>query len=727
MLRQMRGILAWLVLCVPMVGLAQDKPVAFFDPPKFEDRRHLGAKKLTEPIDVDGVLQEAQWKEVGITDFTQVEPNQGQKALLKSTVWVAFDDTTIYVAARLEQPGGFFSFQQRDLRRDFQMNECDSFSVILDTLGDGRNAFSFAVNPFGAQLDMQVVDGDNFEPNWDTLWRTATTRDENGWNVEMAIPFKSLRSAPDIQWGIQFARRARESNEDSVWAPMPRAVSFWRMSYAGLIDGLTVKPSGPLSVQLRPYAIARVAKVGDGDFTFLPSAGGEVTWTPNSNVTVDLTGNTDFAETDVDQRVVNLSRFSVFFPERRQFFLESAGLFVSGNEGFLQPFFSRRIGLSGGKSIPVTIGARGIMRSDTQSAGALVVHTLGNENTSGSLFAVGRYSRNIGAQSKLGGLVVFRHDFLDATTNVVPALDGLYRDGNVTVTGSIMGSVTGKEKNTLGVASSARASLDNTWGGFNMGVTQVSPDFDARAGFVARENFYAMGVFGYLDLRPKWLPSWLRSYAPFVDTNIFFTGSTGSFLESGVFAVPVLLNFKGGDEFGLFIDTSTQSLSEPFSPVNNVEFQSGDYIANRVGFFANTTASRKVSGGIDASTGNYYSATQHSLRASASVQPIPQIQISGRYSYNYFYGKGVTGDFADTHLLSVETRLALSPKLQLAGSYQRDTDGNASIFNARFSWEFLPLSFLYIVVTDTRSVLSSREGPAPELKAVAKLTYTFRL
>jgi hypothetical protein len=725
----MKRPVAW---ALPLAGLLSSVAVAqstaFFDPPTAEKRKHFSTDQTTESIDIDGQLNEEVWKSVGSSDFVQVEPQQGSQPKLKSTVWMTFDDSTLYVAARLEQPGGFFSFQQRDLRRDYFMNESDSFSVILDTLGDGRNAFSFGVNPFGAQLDMQVVDGDRFERNWDTLWRSATTRDEQGWTVEIAIPFKSLRSAPNVKWGVQFARRARKSNEDTVWSPIPRAVSFWRMAYAGVIDGLSVKPSGLLSAQFRPYAVARLQKTGDDSLAFAPTAGGEVTWTPNSSTTIDLTGNTDFAETDVDQRVVNLSRFSVFFPERRQFFLESAGLFTVGDEGSVQPFFSRRIGLSGGKVQTVTVGSRAVIRSESQSFGAYVVHTLGDATQSGSLFGVARYSRNVGAQSSVGGLATFRSDFLTGDVNIVPAIDALYRSGSLTVSGTLMGSVTQeKQVNTLGVASVARLSLDESWGGFQLGFRQVSPDFKARSGFVNRENFYSLYSSAYLDVRPKWFPSWLRGFQPGVDANIFFAANDGTFLESFFSVAPVKLLLAGGDEVGVFIDTSSQHLSEAFAPVNNVEIAPGDYTASLGGLFFGTTASRKVSAGGFVGTGKYFAATQHAAQLNASVQPIPQVRISGNYRYNYFSGKGVMGQFTETHLISLETRLALSPKLQLAASYQRDSDGNTSILNARFSWEFLPLSFLYIVVTDTRSVISYREGPVPEIKAVAKLTYTFRL
>ena len=456
-----------LLLLVISATAAAQVP-AFFDAPSAEARRKIEATRVTVAPEVDGVLDDEVWKSaITSGDFVQFEPKQGAAPTHKTTVRLLFDDVALYVAAEMEQPGGWSAFNQRDMRRDFPINECDSFSVILDTLGDGRNAFSFSVNPFGAQREEQVIDDSLFEPNWDTVWRAATRRDEHGWTVEVAIPWKSLRhGGKKAVWGVQFYRRERGMNEDTVWSPVPRTVSPWRMPYAGVMQGIEPPEASLLSLQFRPYLIGRLERMGDGPPTVLPSGGGEVTWNPTGSTVVDLTANTDFAETDVDRRVVNLSRFSVFFPERRQFFLESAGVFAAGLGGFLQPFFSRKIGLNTGRSVPISFGARAVFRTLEQSAGALVVHTMPTVDASSSLFAVARYNRNVGEQSRVGGMVVVRHDFEgpqgEANDNVVPVVDGMYRSGPITLQATLMGSSTTSAKTMarFGMAATAEARLD---------------------------------------------------------------------------------------------------------------------------------------------------------------------------------------------------------------------------------------------------------------------------
>lgn len=722
---------------VLLAGLAwaQATTPEFFDPPKPEAKRRLKVVKTATPPTIDGDLSYAAWDgAVSAGPFVQVEPVQGAKPTHASEVWVVYDADALYVGARLEQPGGWQAFNQRDLRRDFPLSDSDSFAVILDTFGDGRNAFSFQVNPWGAQRDMQVVDDSLFEEKWDTVWRSATARDERGWTVELAIPWKSLRfGPPGTPWGVQFARRERGLNEDTTWSLFPRNASPWRMPYAGVIDGLDTPPPRLLSLQVRPYVIARGEREGDAAPSVRPSGGGEVTWTPTESAVVDLTINTDFAETDVDRRVVNLSRFSVFFPERRQFFLESAGVFASGLDGFLQPFFSRTIGLSDdGGPVPILAGLRAVYRTPSRSAGALVVNTLPSNGTPGAVFAVARYTHNLGDQSRVGAMLVGRHDLAqegtEGVTNVVSVVDGLYRLGPFTVSGSGMFSSTSTPSApaTFGGAGNVTASLQDNWGWLNVTGLGVSPKFEARTGFVARPDIVGVSVNGGLDYRPAWLPKAIRSIGPITDGYVLWGAGDGRFQEANVFLAPLWMLLRGGDEVWCFVEQSSQVLKDAFEPVPRVSFAPGQYDFARYGLSGFTQASRKVSFGADVSGGGFYSASTFRSSLRGSVQPIPHVSLSASWGYNRFWGPGVTGDFADTHLLLVETRLALNPKLQLIGSYQRDTSGNAAVLNARLAWEFQPLSFVYVVFTDTRGAFTAPDAPVPEQRLVVKLTYTWR-
>lgn len=254
----------------------------------------------------------------------------------------------------------------------------------------------------------------------------------------------------------------------------------------------------------------------------------------------------------------------------------------------------------------------------------------------------------------------------------------------------------------------------------------ISPQFEARTGFVARPDIIGASVNAGLDYRPAWLPSLVRSFGPIVDGYALWGAGDRRFQEANVWFAPLWVLFRGGDEAWAYVEQTAQALKDAFAPVPKVAFAPGDYDYQRYGAAFLTQASRKVSVTGDVSAGRYYSAEAFRGSARLSVQPIPHVSVAASYGYNRFWGEGVTGDFADVHLLLVEGRLALNPRLQLIGSYQRDTAGNAMETNARLAWEFLPLSFLHVVFADTRGAYAAPDAPLPEQKLVVKATYTWR-
>ncbi len=704
-----------------------------FAPPVVKLRAH--AVRTEEKMSIDGVIDEASWLAAKpLSPFVVVDPNQGEVPKRATVVKVLFDSSALYIGARCNDPLGVAGIQQLDLRRDFDPDVNDFFGVSLDTVGDGRNAFGFFVNPYGAQLDVQVIDDELYEEKWDTVWKSAVTRDAGGYTVELAIPWKSLRTVKGrTEFGFQVSRQTRRDYEVSAWSPYPRAFSPFRMSYAGVLDGLEPTEPKLLDAQLRPYGIVRFDRGDARAISVAPTAGGEVTWQPSASTVVDLTVNTDFAETDVDRRVVNLGRFSVFLPERRQFFLENAGVFAP-TDGFFQPFFSRTIGLDEqGRPVPLNVGARVISRSTENSIGALVVNTASTTDSGGSLFGVARYNHNIGSESHVGGMVVMRQDFahgeLGPVTNLVPAVDGLVRFGAFTVSGVGSGSLTQLvgQSSKIGGAGILNARLQGNWGDVSMSLTGITTDYEARAGFIGRSEVLVPQVNWYFDLRPKWLPSWVRSVHQYGEVYAVTSTRDGSFQEANYYVEPLWFRSSGGDRMWFSAQHSTQVLTQAFSPIPGLNVPKGTYDYDQFGLAVFSETSRVVSAGFNLTGGKYYRAEGLQLLAQAGLQPIPHVALFFRYQLNRFTGQDVVTDAAVTHLLLGEARLALSPKLQLIGSYQRDTSGNYAVANARLAWEFLPLSFVYVVFTDTRSAYVAMNSPTGEQRLVVKLTYTWRL
>ncbi|MCA2979589.1 MAG: carbohydrate binding family 9 domain-containing protein [Myxococcaceae bacterium] len=707
-----------------------------FPPPS--PRPRATVTRADGALRLDGRLDEPAWASaLPLSAFRQVDPDQLEPARHATTVRVLATDDGLWVGARCDDEAGSRGIQQTDLRRDFNLfRGFDWFGVVLDPLGDGRNAFGFFVTPWGSQHDVQVIDDEIVETQWDTVWRVAVTRDEAGFTVELELPWKSLRTEPDrLVWGFNAVRAVRRTMERSAWSPYPRTFSPFRMPYAGEL-AFTEAPTTRtrLNLQVRPYAIVRADGDGVSAPTLRPNAGGEVTWAPTPNTVVDLTGNTDFAEVDVDRRVVNLSRFNVLFPERRQFFLENAGLFTMG-QGLVQPFFSRAIGLSNGQPQPLSGGARLVYRSAERSAGGMVVHTLPTDAQRSSVFGVARYSHHLLGESRAGGMVVLRHDFeapgLASATNVVPVVDALVRKGPLSLTAMLSGSVDQVHDGTpsrLGLAGAVEGSLQGNWGDLTLRVAGLTPGYRARSGFVSRTEALQASANWYLDYRPAWLPKWVRTLQQFLDAQVLWSTKDGSFQEANAYFEAFWVTLAGGDRGWVYGQRTWQFLDREFAPVPGVSFPQGSYVFDRVGVAAYSEQSRLFSVGGNVGVGRYYLADFVRAQGQVGFSPVPHVGLFLNYELNRFEGEGVqwASRVAVTHLVQLEARLALTPRLQLIGSYQRDTAGNVGLLNARLAWEFLPLSFVYVVFTDTRGAFQAGPGQVPEQRLVVKATYTWR-
>jgi hypothetical protein len=442
------------ILSLPK-GYAQTDAVVFAPD---SIRRTVQARPATGPIRVDGRLDDAAWQQAAPTSrFVMMDPIQGNPATQSTEVRVLFNAQYLYVGAFCRDSIGRRSIRVTNFQRDFSPRVHDTFAVIIDGFSDRRNAMALGTNPYGTQRDLLSFDDALYDPDWDGLWRVRTMRTDSGWTAEYAIPWQTLRyprSADSTQtWGINFFRNRRMTNETSIWSGIPRAFTALRMDYAGQLTGLKPPPPSP-NIRVQPYILTsfdryRTTEQGKAPVTARDETlklGGELKWAINPNTILDLTMNTDFAQADVDRQVNNVTRFSVFFPERRQFFLENASLFgaglspaidLSGGNMRIQPFFSRRIGLDdSGNPIAINAGARLVYRSLRRNYGGLLMRQRGTDRSPGTTFAVGRYSQNFGAQSRIGGLFTLKQQSPlemgpDSTrpgvTNLVGAVDGFFR------------------------------------------------------------------------------------------------------------------------------------------------------------------------------------------------------------------------------------------------------------------------------------------------------------
>jgi hypothetical protein len=405
-------------------------------------KKLLTATHIDHPLTIDGKLNEAQWYAFPEADsFIQIEPSQGMQARFPTVVKVLYDNKNLYIGATCYDSLGRKGVRATELKRDFTIANNDVFGFCIDAFNDKRNNMTFATNPYGPQHDYLSFDAQLTDADWNGLWKVRTSINDSGWIAEFEIPWKTIRYRRNdsVQmWGINFYRLRRLSNEISVWSPYPRSYSFNRMEFAGLLTG--IKPPPPsANLQLTPYFLTsynRLNNTNNQTNKLKQKIGGDIKWAISSNAILDATINTDFAQADADIAVNNITRFSVLFPERRQFFLENASLFSPGLNGtrgsmYVFPFFTRTIGLNNGIPIPIEGGARFVNRSLKENFGAMVIRQGESEGSPLTNFAVARYSKNISKQNRIGAMFTMKssagNTVNSSYNNLTGSIDGFFR------------------------------------------------------------------------------------------------------------------------------------------------------------------------------------------------------------------------------------------------------------------------------------------------------------
>ena len=689
-------------------------------------RATIRAIRLTEGIRVDGQLDESVYHTVmSVSDFVQQEPDQGMVATEQTEVWVMFDRETIYIAARCwnSQPDRIVANVMK--RDNFGMFGNESFSVVLDTFYDRRNGFMFMTNALGGLLDATFTNERTPNMDWNTVWDVRTGRFEQGWTVEMAIPFKSLRyesgQAPQI-WGINLQRRVAWKNEASFLTAIPASLGMagmMQLSSAGTLVGLEV-PSSGIRLEIKPYGISDLttdltadpplSNSGRGDF------GVDAKFAVTSGLTADLTYNTDFAQVEVDEQQVNLTRFSLFFPEKREFFLEGQGIFnfgggrrragrpglAGGRFGSSAPvlFFSRRIGLEDGQTVPIRGGGRLTGKSGPFSIGALNVQT-SEAAVSGAVptnFSVGRIKADVLRRSAVGVLFTARSVSTDGDGgNYVYGVDGLFSFyENLNLNAYFARTET---PGLRGDDSSYQTQLD--YNGDRWGVMlerlAVGANFNPEIGFVRRDDFRRNFASFRYSPRPQVIASVRKlSWEGSVDYITDGAGLLETRLREGTFGI----EFENGDSFFAGVTDKYEFLKRPFKIAREVTIPVGGYS------FLNTRAmyslgqQRVMSGGLTFERGEFFGGDKTSIGYSRGRIGVSQrLGVEPSFSLNWV--DLPQGSFT-TELVSMRVTFTISPRMYVASFLQFNAGNDALSTNIRLRWEYQPGSELFVVYTDER-------------------------
>lgn len=694
----------------------------------------LQIRKATGKITLDGRLDEADWKTADTaTNFFCNFPSDTAYCKIKTEAWVTYDEVNFYVAARCQRLPGT-SFVVTSLKRDFSFPASDGFAVFIDPSNDKTNGFAFSVNPLGVQREGLLQNGGNFgvTTDWDNRWFSEVTFDENEYVVEIAIPFKTLRyKAGSTEWHINFARNDLGANEQSTWVPVPRAFNVATLSFTGslLWDQPLGKPGFNASVI--PYALgATYADYTQGTHSTEPNGGVDVKLSVSPSLNLDLTVNPDFSQVEVDRQVTNLSRFSLFFPERRQFFIENSDLMAGFGFRAIRPFFSRRIGLDAGLAVPILAGARLSGKlNDNWRISAMDMLTEGGT-------PLGRPSQNF-------AVVALQRKVLKRSSVTAIAVNRTSFDGTTAVSGSAS-TVTGLEYN--------HASSDNVWKGkafylvsldnqmssrkganaiwFSYQTRKwflmynhewVGADFNAPVGFVPR--------VGYLRFEPEIKYTFLPTKGKISSQSIELYGSqyfnnNGWRFTDNELKVRYEIQFNNRMVLSANVTELYTWLFFPFDPtgLNQVPLQdSTGYHYRHVAADFTSDFRKKLNFRLVGLAGTYFDGRRAGFSAEVNYRAQPWGVFSLSADLNHFE---MPGRIVNLLLISPRMELSFTRKLFFTTFFQFNTQTRNFNINARLQWRFKPMSDLFIVLTDN---YLSDNFAVKNRALVVKLNYWFSL
>lgn len=698
-------------------GYSQESQVIF---PPTKTPPIIISKKAKGSIKIDGVLNELDWKNIKpITNFFRMEPTQGGRYNYSTEVKVLFDDKNLYIGAFCKDSIGKKGIRVQDLRRDFDFGENDVFGVQIDAQNTKQFSVSFQTTPYGNQKDLQVFNGKNKDLDWNTLWNVKTTRTKNGFYAEFAIPFKSLRydipkNNKPIEWGITFFRLARRDYELTVFPKIPQAFGPHRMSYAAKLTGIKA-PKPSTNLQVTPYILYNYDEEKKGSYltnkTNSTKFGGDIKWAITPNSVVDVTFNTDFAQADVDKAVNNLERFNVFFPERRQFFLENSGIWSGSNNSQIKPFFSRKIGLRGNfnaQSAPIDIGARFTNKNEQRTIAGLYVHQSDTEASAAANFTVFRYLQNYGRENNIGLMLTHRLDerntslSLGKNENFSITVDGLIRPKDEWTISYMLSGTNNSSNKNWGFAGNTSISYSTNKMFWRWKSNFVSKQYNPAMGFVYQNDVIQHSSVGYFILRPKKMP-WIRRWDPGLFFRYYHNYKDPSkFQQASLYLFPIYIFFKDNSFLEYAVTPTWQNIDFDFNPLG-ITIPNNNYYYTRHYFRYNSDRSKKFSISGKFEWGKFYNGNRNTLTLGARYSPIPNISISSDYEHNALNNLGNNNQNLNTGLFTSGIRLALNPKMQLSGFYQHNNFTKTGRVNTRFSWEYLPQSFIYLVFNNTET------------------------
>ena len=682
----------------------------------------ISAVRVQEGPVVDGVLNENVWRDAAVVDqFTQQEPAEGDPASERTEVRVIYDGANLHFGVRAFD-GAPDALVATEMRRDSdRLLEEDNFQIILDTFKDFRSAYMFVTTPLGAKLDQQVFEegeggrrgqSSNINREWDGVWNVATQRTADGWVAEIAIPMVTLRfpNANVQEWGINFMRNIGRKNEQAFWAPIPKAYGLTRVSLAGTLKDIQALSRGR-DLRIKPSIVGggrRLLSNGQTDNTVHRDIALDLKYGVTAGLNLDVTVNTDFAQAEVDDERVNLTRFALFFPEKREFFLENAGQFNVGATASMDRaamlFFSRRVGISEtGSQVPILAGARLTGKIGRNNLAMMDIQTddVSALGRPGENFLVARYSRDILGRSKVGAIVVNKES-ADSYNRTFGADLSLALGSAVTVNGFIAKTATpGVATDQMGGHLRA-AYLDQSWNVYAE-FTDLQDNFNAEVGYVPRVGIRTTKLHIERNPRPgRW---GIRLLEPMHNTT--YTTDQSNRLVSRRFHNMLGTRFESGAYLNIVFNHYFERLDDPFRVYRDpgdrrdrdVVIDEGGYTFGELRLSYDSNPARRVYYSLGYAPQTFYNGDRTEMSTSVGLRLTSQLATTAGFSRNDvdLPAGAFTADVG-----SLRLDYALSPTMTLRTLTQYNSSTEQWGTSARFNFIYRPGSDIFIVYDDVR-------------------------
>ena len=661
-----------------------------------------------ERITLDGKLDEDIWsRAVPAANFIQQDPDNGKPATEQTEVRIVFSRRALYMGVMCfdSEPDRWLGYQRR---RDEFLQADDRFMWNIDTFNNQLSGYFFEMNPSGLMGD--ALRGANFQNRqWDGIWNARVQRSERGWAIEIEIPFSTLSFDPNAEaWGINFQRTVRRKNEESLWTGWLRNQGLNRLSNAGLLVGLEDISEGH-GLDIKPYAIGSSESFpgrGNPQVDTKANAGLDVFYSPTPRARTTLTINTDFAQTEVDQRLTNLERFPQFFPEKRDFFLDGSTFFdfqsSANGDNTLLPFFTRRIGLNAGEPQTIDVGGKFAGQIGRNDVGAMYVRT-GREDTAvGEDFLIARAKHRMFRQSYVGALFTGRNpreagavtrstigaDFLFGTSTFLGAQ-------NLSVGGFFL-NTTNPRANGDSHAYGAQIDYPNDPWGASLLYREVQANYDAAVGFTPRTGVRRVQPAVTYTQRPQRHP-WVRSIQYGVSGNVLVHPDAGTLLNRDVDVMPVNVATHRQDSFQVHVLPQYERLEQNFTINPGVTLPVGSsYNWTRYRFQVSTAARRVIAVNPTYEVGSFYNGTRRRIATDVNIRLRPGVIVYTSAEWNQV--KLLQGSF-HTRLYRIVPELQFSPWIAWVNNIQYDTQSAVLGWQSRFRWILKPGNDLYVVYT----------------------------